>query len=133
MKKICLALIMVTLFSICAAAGSPILGKAEIPFEFTVNGQTLHPGMYEVRYIGQGLYRMHNVKDDTGVMINSQSTISQSAGLTLVFRAYGEEHFLAELRDTALQFSAPFSKSQAERLAEKRNKEKTFVALALAR
>lgn len=131
MKSICLVLIAVAVLSLPAVAGNPVLGKAVIPFTFTVNGQTLQPGTYELICIGQGLYRIQNVHTDTGTMINTNSSISQSEGMTLIFRAYGDAHFLGEIRDTALQFSATFPISKAERRVKEENTEITLVALAL--
>ena len=68
MKVFSLGIVFVMLLSISAIAGNPVLGKADIPFAFTVNGQALEAGVYEVRTIGQGLYRIQSVQNDTGVM-----------------------------------------------------------------
>lgn len=133
MKALSVGIMLVMLLSISAIAQTPVLGKVNVPFAFTVNGQPLGSGVYEVRNIGHGQYQIRNVENNSGVMIVTHSTISRSEGIRLIFRAYGDEYFLGEISDAALRLSASFSKSRAESVAAERYKDRTMVALALTR
>jgi hypothetical protein len=133
MKGLTLALTLVMILSITAVAANPTLGKAHIPFAFSINGQMLEPGDYQVRSIGNGLFRIENTRNQTGVNFVTVSTITDSTALKLIFRQYDEDRFLGEITDPVLQFSASFSKCREERIAEKRSNGRNLLALTLTR
>lgn len=136
MKKISFAIasiVVVSALTLTAAAQTHQLGKANIPFSFSVHDQTYPAGTYEVRQIGQDLLRLQDVKSGTGVTLFGGSTIRESVSLKLVFRQYNEGRFLSAIQDNQLGYTAMVPPSQSEREIQKMRKHATIVALQTTR
>ena len=136
MKKISFAIactVVLSMLTINAAAQTHQLGKATIPFSFSVHDQTYPAGTYEVRQIGNDLLRLQEVKSGNGVTLFGGSAIRQSVNLKVMFRQYGEGRFLSAIQDDTLGYSAIVPKSQSEREAQRMRPHATTVALQTAR
>ena len=133
MKSFSIGVLFLILFSIAAVAANPVLGRVNIPFAFSASGQTFEPGVYLVRNLGHGQYQILNAESNAGAILLTQSSISASDELTLVFRQYEGEYFLAGMHDKGTNFSAAFTKSKAERIVEARYRNPIQVALAIFR
>jgi hypothetical protein len=135
MKKFSFAIaciVVVSALTLTAAAQNQ-LGKANIPFSFSVHDQTYPAGTYEVRQIGHDLLRLQDVSNGSGVTLFAGSAIRESVSLKLVFRQYGEGRFLAAVQDDKLGFAATVPASQSERQIQKMRKNAVIVALQTTR
>jgi hypothetical protein len=136
MKKISFAIactVVLSMMTINAAAQTHQLGKANIPFSFSVHDQTYPAGTYEVRQISNDLLRLQEVKSGRGVTLFGGSPIRESVNLKLMFRQYAEGRFLSAIQDDKLGYSAIVPKSQSEREIQKKRTDATIVALQTAR
>jgi len=74
---------------------------AEIPFDFVVDKTTLHAGKYSFLTIGLGgstmLLRSSDRKEAIFIIPNACSSGRTQLESKLVFRAYGNEHFLWQI------------------------------------
>ena len=74
---------------------------AEIPFDFVVDKTTLHAGKYIFLTIGPGgstmLLRSSDRKEAIFIIPNACSSGRTQLESKLVFRAYGNEHFLWQI------------------------------------
>src|SRR5258706_5337632 len=123
MKKISFAIactVVLSVMTINAAAQTHQLGKANIPFSFSVHDRTYPAGTYEVRQLSNDLLRLQEVKSGKGVTLFGGSAIRESVNLKLMFRQYGEGRVLSAIRDDTLGYSAIVPKSQSERDLQKR-------------
>ena len=136
MKKISFAIactVVLSLMTINAAAQTHDLGKANIPFGFSVHDQTYPAGTYEVSRISNDLLRLQDVKSGRGVTLFGRSAIRQSVNLKLMFRQYREDRFLSAIQDDTLGYSAIVPQSQSEREIQKQRKDAAIVALQTTR
>lgn len=93
--------------------------KANVPFDFMVNGKTLPAGQYVIESrSGQNLLmiRSWEAKQDVGV-ITMRFEVKDDTEPQLVFHRYGNQYFLAQvIGDTS---GSELPKSKAEREAAK--------------
>jgi hypothetical protein len=132
MKKISFAIACIAILTTFAAsAAAQQLAKADIPFSFSVHDKTFPAGTYQVRYLEGSFVRLEDAKTSNGVTLLAPSAIRESSEMHLVFRQYGDRHFLAAMTDRALGYEANFPKSKAESELQKSRKNATVVALRL--
>jgi len=77
--------------------------SVNVPFAFTVGGQTLPAGQYTIRYVPYtpNLLQIQSADRQAHTALWStrlEKTGQTPAHTTLVFREYGEQRFLAEVR-----------------------------------
>ncbi len=117
MKKISLSIVIAVVlssFSVTAAAQNRVLGRADISFSFAAHNQRFDPGAYELRQLGAQTLRLQNVATGQGVTLLSPQTIGESPATTLVFRSYGTHRFLAVVKAPSYQVSMPRSAAEKE-------------------
>jgi len=93
---------------------------ATIPFEFNVGEQTLPAGDYEIAIANpssdQRVLRIRSTKGTQNVMLTTHMVSSESTNAAkLVFRGYGEHHFLAQAWTGVDQNGLETPKSKAEK------------------
>lgn len=104
MKRLTLALVGV--LGLLVAVG-PVYAqefhlKADIPFQFTVNGRTLPAGEYQVLSAGipsnRGILQIRNAEGQSSILnalpVQLRSTAKNSK---LVFNRYGDQYFLSKM------------------------------------
>ena len=111
--------IVITL-TVTGLAGLHSTVTAKIPFDFMVSGKTLPAGIYT---IAQGTSKSTLVirSRDNRVAIGAltmEATDKSKAQARLVFRRYGNQHFLAQVYDGGSE-GQELPKSKAEREAAK--------------
>jgi hypothetical protein len=142
-KKFVTTSIKVVLLIVATIAtfGTPARGqsldhkmKANIPFDFEVAGQKFSAGQYSVG-------RAFRESGDLVLRIDSSDGHSRAIPLTipvnrldsqdkgsLVFHRYGDDYFLSQVWPAAANWGREFTKSRAERQAEKRVRESVGAA-----
>lgn len=93
--------------------------KANIPFDFVVNGSTLPAGAYTIQSYGVAdgkTLRVGNVDTHQGTLVNSldMSSLSASASTKLVFHRYGNRYFLSQVWIQGEENGREFPKSHRE-------------------
>lgn len=96
-----LVVIMTSAVSVNAQSGR-IVGRADIPFDFTVNNRTLSAGQYLVETAssnGMDMLRVRSATNASSVMFLTHSVQSSAAPDTgkLVFHRYGNQYFLSQV------------------------------------
>jgi hypothetical protein len=118
MKKISfsLAVMLVLLGSLAiqAIAQNRVIGRTNIPFSFTANGQQLSAGNYELWQIGMDSVRLQNVATAKGVTLHIPQDIVDSNAMKFVFHSYGSSAFLASVAAPSDEVSLPKSQSEKE-------------------
>jgi len=105
MKKNALALIGV--LSLLLAAGSALAQnhgrtiRADIPFKFVVNKQTLPAGQYEITRFGSlgEAVLVHNAETGDNAVSNANAarSLNPADRTKLVFKRYGDRYFLSQV------------------------------------
>ena len=125
MKKQILAIVatlsIVTALTITGLAGLNGAVKANIPFDFMVNGKTLPAGSYTV---APGTTRstlvIRSHENRVAISALTMEAPEKKAGKArLIFRRYGNQHFLAQVYDGNGGNGQELPKSKAEREAAK--------------
>jgi len=93
---------------------------AEIPFSFTVENDTLPAGTYRLVVVNpssdQKVVRISNVEGNRNLMVRMSTVIaSENADSRLVFRRYGDHHFLAQAWAGGDSYGLETRKSKSER------------------
>ena len=104
--------------SIAGFAGLSSSLKANVPFDFIVNGKTLPAGPYTIEK-GSGailMIRSRELKQGVGV-IAPRVEFNNDSKPHLIFRRYGNQYFLAQVIGDSSANELP--KSKAEREAAK--------------
>jgi hypothetical protein len=98
------SLTLATVLSLLLAAGSAfaqtINVKADIPFGFAVNHQTLPPGEYSLKSIGPQHVVIMQSSDNRAVatmLMNSTHALDASAKTKLIFKRYEGRYFLSQV------------------------------------
>lgn len=104
-KQITTIVTMLSLISVLTAlgiaAGLARSITANIPFNFTVSGKTLPAGKYDVTNgTTQGMLILRNAESHEAVaVITQRADDKMDEKAILVFRRYGNQHFLASISD----------------------------------
>ncbi len=124
-RQILGAVVAISLVATLSIAGmASVFGrlKADIPFDFMVNGKQMPAGKYEVKSADIGnTIAVHSADRSKAVVAQAATTDSRKGGEPrLVFRRYGSQYFLAKVvSDTQ---SIELSRTKAEREAAKGSK-----------
>jgi hypothetical protein len=93
--------------------------RAQVPFDFQVNGQLLPAGDYIIKRDSQEPKRLLILSSEQKLMVIINTiphSLSKSPARTsLLFRSYGKQHFLAEVRVAGNEYGYALIKSKAER------------------
>ncbi len=95
-------LVVLALMMVGESVAQTIRLKADVPFEFIVNGSTLPPGQYTIQSFGTAdgkTLLVRNANKNENAMVNSINVESrESASETkLIFHRYGDRYFLAQV------------------------------------
>ncbi len=96
-----LVIIMTSAVSVNAQSGR-IVGRVDIPFDFTVNNRTLSAGRYLVETAssnGMDILRVRSATNASSVIFLTHSVQSSTAPDTgkLIFNRYGNQYFLSQV------------------------------------
>ena len=123
MKKqilnVAVAMSLIATLSIAGLAGVFGRLKADIPFDFMVNGKQLSAGEYHIQSGAiQGVIVLRNADTNNSAAAQAQSTEYRAGSEPrLVFRKYGSQYFLAKVVSDSTTIELP--KTKAERNAAK--------------
>ena len=113
------------LLSVGASAQTPNgTMKFQIPFDFTVGGQTMPAGEYVVRLLGRDsnlpavLIKSGDGRAARILQMTPVDAKRMRESATLVFNRYGSRHFLTQVWTPAERAGLKVRKSQAERGVE---------------
>lgn len=125
MKKQLLAIVatlsIVITLTVTGLAGLNTAVTANIPFDFMVSGKTLPAGNYTVSPgTSKGTLTIRSKDSRVAIgVIAMEATDKSKAKARLVFRRYGNQHFLAQVYDGISGSGQELPKSKAEREAAK--------------
>ncbi|HJQ23386.1 MAG TPA: hypothetical protein VKA60_05680 [Blastocatellia bacterium] len=107
------------LITVGAQAQTDAAMTAQVPFEFSVNRQTLPADKYEVQVKligGNWALQINRHRRTEGIYFVTQATIRGAApdAPQLIFHRYGEEYFLAEVRLSYERDALKLPRSHAE-------------------
>lgn len=118
MLNVVVTLSIIVTLAVAGFAGLSRPLKANVPFDFIVNGKTLPAGEYTIvpsNSPGLLLIRTWETKQSAAVM--TRGTVEAKSKPSLVFRRYGNQYFLAKIvGDTSVN---ELWQSKAEREAAK--------------
>src|SRR5574341_222895 len=121
MKKHTLSLIAGAVFLLCGGlpAAARDIVKVQVPFDFQVNGQQLKAGEYIIERDSQAPKRLYIQPSERKLLVIVNTIphrLSKDPSRTsLLFRSYGEQHFLAEVQVAGNEDGYALIKSKAER------------------
>lgn len=111
--------------------------QATIPFDFTVGERLLPAGTYMIKPLAPGLIAVHGWKGKTLVstmtLVTPADEVSKNPD-KLVFRRYGDQYFLSEIRGSLGEGVGSIVPSKLERRVQQQraataNQDKTTIAL----
>ena len=114
-------LIFLTLVSAAKTSAQSVNQQlvADIPFSFTVANETLPAGTYKVTVVNpssdQKVIRISSVEGSQSAMVRMMPVVaSKKSDSRLVFRRYGDHHFLAQAWTSGDAYGLESRKSKAE-------------------
>jgi hypothetical protein len=117
--KIFSMLILAVALAAVAAHANPASGlKANIPFDFSVGGNTLPAGVYTVTPMSTSSVLLIRREDcRAGAMVRTDGMYAEQIQdqTKLVFHRYGNQYFLAQVWTAGESNGREFPKSRAER------------------
>jgi hypothetical protein len=118
MKKIsfgiAITIVVLSSFAVKAAAQNVLVGRTNIPFAFSAEGQQLSAGNYELLRISDNKLVLRNLATAKAVMLYSPQVIVASDTVKLIFRKYDADHFLAGVVAPSYEVSLPKSESEKQ-------------------
>jgi hypothetical protein len=115
---------MTALFAIASIAASAHAYaqssvRANIPFEFMVSQKVLPAGEYSISNLSDRTIELYNGEKQTRMLVSTTATgyVSEKPH-TLVFRKYGDQYFLREVRGGVNEFSLDVWPSKLEKEAQ---------------
>lgn len=95
-------------------AQSPV--RANIPFEFTIGQKVLPAGEYSISNVSDRVIELHNWEKHVAMLVPATATeyVSQKPH-QLVFRVYGDQYFLHEIRGGLGEFTLNIRLSKLEK------------------
>jgi hypothetical protein len=130
-----LALVAAALLVATPSHAQQITVEVTVPFNFYVSNTELPAGTYQVSENPRHFILIKNIETQVSALVstlpNNKKTLDSG---TLVFRRYGEMHFLAEIRSPqrALNVHIPVSKTETDvkygLTASQRNPETILIA-----
>jgi hypothetical protein len=103
--------------SVLGYAQSPV--RANIPFEFTIGQKVLPPGQYSITNVSDRVLELRNWDKRISVLVPTDATayVEQKPHV-LVFRVYGNQYFLHEVRGGIGEFTLDLRPSKLEKEAQ---------------
>lgn len=139
-KTITLLSFFVMLIGVGAQAQTDATMRAQVPFEFNINHQTLAADKYEVqvkRMGGTWALQISREGRTAGIYFVTQRTIRGAAPDTpqLIFHRYGEQYFLAQVRlsNDSEALTLPKSRLEEEVMTAMQGAALQIVAVNLTR
>jgi hypothetical protein len=101
------------------AVAQSIRMKADVPFEFIVNGSTLPPGQYTIQSFGAAdgktlLVRNSDKNENATVNAIGVDSKTTSKNTKLVFHRYGDRYFLTQVWIAGMESGRELPKSHRE-------------------
>jgi hypothetical protein len=84
--------------------------RAEIPFNFTVGYEQLPSGSYIIKCNSTGEITVESIDHQRRVVVTSITKPESTRGDKLVFRKYGDRHFLGKVSSSVFSVDFPPSK-----------------------
>ena len=136
MKKIIVFLSMATMLVALSAplSAQSLTLKANVPFEFTVSGQSMPAGEYTIAAVSAGLPTIRISNADSGVLaVANRSDNERSGKSTLIFHRYGDQYFLSRIvsGQTAMELPASRNEKELQKTASLGNYETVAVLASL--
>jgi hypothetical protein len=102
------------LASVLGYAQSPV--RANIPFEFTIGQKVLPPGQYSISSVSDRVLEFNNWEKHVTIFVPATATayVGQKPH-ELVFRVYGDQYFLHEIRGGLGEFALDIQPSKLEK------------------
>jgi hypothetical protein len=138
MKKYAATLLVLTIIALpgLLSAQSRMVIKADVPFQFVVNGKTMPAGPCTIKVGGEGqtILAIDSGEKHVFVLPNAAESLHPSAGTSLVFHQYGDRYFLASINRAGEQrgYELPASRVEEE-LRAQNNVERDVTLLAYAK
>lgn len=145
MRKLMFALCAALLLAVSAAplSAQTLLMRANIPFEFYLNGKAMPAGEYQIdTKLGHGIARVWNLDSNRVVLTLGQKDSfpyrASREEAVVVFHRYGDRYFLSHVRDGfgGIQYRILTSRAEAEfqeRAAVRDPDETVLIAARLVR
>lgn len=130
------ALLALATLTVSAHAFSQSPVRAKIPFDFMVGQTVLPAGEYSISNVSDRVIELDNWEKHARMFVSMTATgyVSQKPRV-LVFREYGDQYFLHEVRGGLGEFSLDLSPSKLEKetqhQAELANSKQQYAEIAL--
>jgi len=130
-----LILLLVALTGLGNAQTITTMIRAQVPFDFIVNGKTMPAGECTIIAENDGTRVLWVASGDERAYVLPTSTQSRDASTetNLVFRKYGDRYFLARINREGSSFGYKLPASKLERELARNNTEKVVALLAFAK
>lgn len=114
--------LLASLVAAGTASAQDHAAKATIPFGFNVGNTWLPAGTYTMTSDSQSpnVISIRNADNKISLLSVGQAADRRPDSRSLVFKKYGDQYFLHEIRCSACRMNVAFSGSKRERLAQKR-------------
>jgi hypothetical protein len=137
---------MKTFKTLARVIGAAVLGTAglyaqaalvDIPFDFTVQGATMHAGQYKLwaPSMSSPLIQILNTQTGKSVLALAPESVStpvnDRTSAKLIFHRYGDRYFFSEVRTPDSVRSAQPSKLEREYRARSTEKERASISIPL--
>ena len=138
MKKYAVSLLVLTIIALpgLLSAQSRMVIKADVPFEFVVNGKVMPAGECTIKVAGDGqtILAIESGNERLFALPNSAESLQPSADTTLVFHKYGDRYFLASINRAGEQRGYELPASAVEKELRAQNSvERDVTLLAYAK
>ena len=137
MKKHLFSLIALgLLFATGSAYAQSINVKANIPFDFVVDKQTMPKGEYKIESIGSEGSSVLLITSADGASkkletVHSTQSVLEPMGSKMVFHRYGNDYFLSEVWSTNADSGYEFRQGRLEKELAKASSKSTVAVAAL--
>ena len=117
MKRIAVFLSMATMLVALSAPlpAQSVTLKANVPFEFTVSGQSMPAGEYTIAAVSAGLPTIRISSADSGVLaVVNRGDYERTGKSMLIFHRYGDQYFLSRIVSGQTAMELPASRNEKE-------------------
>jgi hypothetical protein len=138
MKKYAASLLVLTIIALPGflSAQSRMVIKADVPFQYVVNGKTMPAGECTIKVTGDGhtILAIESGNEHLFALPNAAESFQPSAETSLVFHKYGDRYFLASINRAGEQrgYELPAGALEKE-LRAQNNVESDVTLLAYAK
>lgn len=124
MKRYAASLLVLTIIALpgLLSAQSRMVIKANVPFQFVVNGKTIPAGECTIKDTGDGptILAIESGNEHLFALPNSAESLQPSTDTILVFHKYGDRYFLASINRAGMKrgYELPASAVEKELRAQ---------------